>query len=103
MDELMLPIFGHFKAKEYSFLKHIKNSDFDTVRDVCNEYSRKKLGYLFVRPVMAFIFIWFAEAEEPRNYLRKTLLSKQSKVKDHVDFMMKDIRNLGRKAFELGL
>ena len=98
--ELTLPLFANRCKKGHKCLEKFEVKEFDVVHGVCGLFSTTKLTNFYMKPTLAFLFIWFAKSVEGKSYaLRKfRKYQTENKLKGFISEMKKGTHKYAEQA-----
>ena len=98
--ELTLPLFANRCKKGHKCLEKFEVIEFDVIHGVCGLFSTTKLTNFYMKPTLAFLFIWFAKSVEGKSYALRKFKKYQTdnKLKGFVSEMKKGTHKYAEQA-----
>lgn len=91
---VLVVVHSHRHNKNEEFLND-ENLDFATVRETMYKYSKKAQGAFFANPMLAYLYAWFAENNDTKQFVVKKY---QAKGKEYCMKILEEITILKQEA-----
>ena len=95
LNNLSLVVFSHRHNKEGA--SSLDALDFTLVRDTMYKYSKKSQDRFLAQPILAYLYIWFAQSPEAMEFVQNKFADKG---REYFKKMKAEIDELQREAFE---
>lgn len=99
-DQMVLPLFANRRDKGHDYLQRFDKESFTIITDVCDNFSKSKLKTYFKKPVLSFLFVWFSQHKEGKEFALEKFRSYNKRVKGYSAEMIKGIKLYGDQALK---